>query len=241
MNFNVTLGNIILISVSVLVVMSLFAFFMYKLISVKLCKWPFFIGQTKKETILEIDYTISKYMRGLAYAEETSQSQIESITDSTVDGIINLVLFEYGNVIDSKWDTYEVNKVQDLIELYLARDLRNILQPKLKQAYYSNPANSTEQSDLTDLVEDLTHTLIDSMVLGIKRYTYVSKLFGNIESVLVNSTRKIFDELRISIGKLSIVRNTYDTTINTIKTDAKERVYRLIEGLSKVENDGANV
>ena len=79
------------------------------------------------------------------------------------------------------------------------------------------------------------------MVLGIKRYTYVSKLFGNIESVLVNSTRKIFDELRISIGKLSIVRNTYDTTINTIKTDAKERIYRLIEGLSKVENDGANV
>jgi len=241
MSFNVSLENIIVISVSFFVVMSLFAFFMYKLISAKLGRCSFFQGQTKKETILEIDYTISKYMSGLASAEETSQNQIESITDSTVNCIVNLVLFEYSNAIDSKWDHYEVNKVQDLLELYLARDLRNILQPKLKQVYYSNLASSTEQSELTDLVEDLTHTLIDSIALGIKRYTYVSKLFGNIEDVLINNTRKIFDELRISIGKLSTVRNNYDTTLSTIKTDAKERIYNLIEELSKLEDDGANV
>ena len=180
-------------------------------------------------------------MSGLANAEEVSQKQIESIIDTTVNDIISLVLFEYSSVIDPKWDVYEVNKVQDLLELYLARDLMGILYPKLKQVYYSNLANSTEQSELTDLVEDLTHTLIDSMALGIKRYTYVSKLFGNIEDVLVNNTRKIFDELRMSISKLSAVRTTYDTTLSTIKSDAKERIYNLIEELSKLENVGANI
>ena len=79
------------------------------------------------------------------------------------------------------------------------------------------------------------------MALGIKRYTYVSKLFGNIEDVLVNNTRKIFDELRMSISKLSAVRSTYDTTLSTIKADAKERIHNLIEELSKLENVGANI
>lgn len=241
MNFSISLEIIIIICISLLAVMSSFAFLTYKFILAKIGKCSFFKGQTKKETTIEIDYTISKYMSGLANAEEASQKQIESIIDTTVNDIISLVLFEYSSVIDPKWDVYEVNKVQDLLELYLARDLRNILHPKLKQVYYSNLANSTEQSELTDLVEDLTHTLIDSMALGIKRYTYVSKLFGNIEDVLVNNTRKIFDELRMSISKLSAVRSTYDTTLSTIKADAKERIYNLIEELSKLENVGANI
>lgn len=241
MNFSISLEIIIIICISLLAVMSSFAFLTYKLVLAKIGKCSFFKGQTKKETTIEIDYTISKYMSGLANAEEVSQKQIESIIDTTVNDIISLVLFEYSSVIDPKWDVYEVNKVQDLLELYLARDLRNILHPKLKQVYYSNLANSTEQSELTDLVEDLTHTLIDSMALGIKRYTYVSKLFGNIEDVLVNNTRKIFDELRMSISKLSAVRSTYDTTLSTIKADAKERIYNLIEELSKLENVGANI
>ena len=131
----------------------------------------------------------------------------------------------------------DVGMYQDLLELYLTRDLYIILVPKLEQIYNVDLTKSTEQSELTDLVENFTHTLIDSMVLGIKRYAYISKTFSNIEAVLNNSTRKIFDELRMSIGRLSSIRTTHDDNISNIRKETAEKVYKLIEELLKTENE----
>jgi hypothetical protein len=132
--------------------------------------------------------------------------------------------------------TEDVCMVQDLLELYLTRDLYIILEPKLKQIYNVDLTRSTEQSELTDLVENFTHNLIDSMALGIKKYSYISRTFGNIENVLTENTRKIFDELRMSVGRLSSIRTTYDDTVASIKKEASDKVCKLIEDLSKTEN-----
>ena len=74
------------------------------------------------------------------------------------------------------------------------------------------------------------------MALGIKKYSYISRTFGNIENVLTENTRKIFDELRMSVGRLSSIRTTYDDTVASIKKEASDKVCKLIEDLSKTEN-----
>lgn len=192
--------------------------------------------QTKKELLIEVDYTVNKYINNLRCADNTVVDGIMDNLDRTINDVVHLILFEYSNTLNVNMSTEEVAKVQDLLELYLTQDLYIILSPKLKQIYNVDLAKSTEQSELTDLVENFTHTLIDSMALGIKKYSYISRIFGNIEDVLTENTRKIFDELRMSVGRLSNIRTTYDDTVASIRKEASDKVYRMIEELSKTKN-----
>lgn len=192
--------------------------------------------KTKKELMLEIDYTINKYIEGLRFADEVVSNGLSDNLDRTINDLVHLILFEYSNTITANMPTEDVCMVQDLLELYLTGDLYIILEPKLKQIYNVDLTRSTEQSELTDLVENFTHNLIDSMALGIKKYSYISRTFGNIENVLTENTRKIFDELRMSVGRLSSIRTTYDDTVASIKKEASDKVCKLIEDLSKTEN-----
>ena len=192
--------------------------------------------KTKKELMLEIDYTINKYIEGLRSADEVVSNGLGDNLDRTINDLVHLILFEYSNTITTNMPTEDVCMVQDLLELYLTRDLYIILEPKLKQIYNVDLTRSTEQSELTDLVENFTHNLIDSMALGIKKYSYISRTFGNIENVLTENTRKIFDELRMSVGRLSSIRTTYDDTVASIKKEASDKVCKLIEKKKKTEN-----
>ena len=194
-------------------------------------------NKTKKELMLEVNYTVDKYIESLRNVDDFTGQCLSDNLDRTISDLVYLVLFEYSNAIDSNMPQEDVGMYQDLLELYLTRDLYIILVPKLEQIYNVDLTKSTEQSELTDLVENFTHTLIDSMVLGIKRYAYISKTFSNIEAVLNNSTRKIFDELRMSIGRLSSIRTTHDDNISNIRKEAAEKVYKLIEELLKTENE----
>lgn len=192
--------------------------------------------RTKKELLIEVDYTVNKYINNLRCADN---AVIDGITDNlnkTINDVVHLILFEYSNTLNVNMSTEDVVMIQDLLELYLTQDLYIILAPKLKQIYNVDLAKSTEQSELTDLVENFTHTLIDSIALSIKKYSYISRIFGNIEDVLTENTRKIFDELRMSVSRLSNIRTTYDNTVASIRGEASDKVYIMIEELSKTKN-----
>lgn len=192
--------------------------------------------RTKKELLIEVDYTVNKYINTLRCADNAVIDGITDNLDKTINDVVHLILFEYCNTLNVNMSTEDVAMIQDLLELYLTQDLYIVLAPKLKQIYNVDLAKSTEQSELTDLVENFTHTLIDSMALSIKKYSYISRIFGNIEDVLTENTRKIFDELRMSVGRLSNIRTTYDNTVASIREEASDKVYKMIEELSKTEN-----
>lgn len=240
MKFSLDIEIMFLIVISTVFITSFLAFLIHKLIANKMMNQKVILDKTRKEVLLEIKYLVSKYISNVNDANELVSSGILKNVDRTVKDITYLILHEYSNNIDPDMSSKDMGLIQDLLELYLENDLYTILLPRMKQVYNVTLASSIEQSELTDLIESLTHNLIDSMALGIKRYTHLSKVFADVEQVLTNNTRKIFEIVRIAINDLSNIRAAYDSALKGINDEAASKVYELIQELGNTENDGIN-
>lgn len=140
---------------------------------------------------LEKEYNIeSRYNR-----------DVDSVGKNTVYNVVQSIVISYGKNITEFVDEQEMYKNQDLLELYLTSDLNKVIIPKLESLYESPTIHKSDDFELTNKIETVSHEIIDSLILNIKGYGLLTKSLNYLEKTLEDSSRDLFDEIRKSIKK----------------------------------------
>ena len=159
---------------------------------------------------LEKEYTI----------EREYNQEIESVGKNTVYNVVQNIVINYGKSIDETVDTEEeLFKDQDLLELYLTRDLNKVVLSKLEYLYDSSSIQKSDDFELNNKIETVSREIIDSLILGIKGYGLLTDSLTYLEKTLESSSRPLFDEIRKSIKSyVELNKNKQKEKLELVKT-----------------------
>ena len=176
--------------------------------------------------IKDINVETEYYIQKLNKLEKETIEKIQNVLKTTTINITRIVMFRYGETINNnrKDDIY---MMQDLLEIYLMNEFSDVVTSKIMNVYDVKITHNIEQSELSDMVEQLTHDIITVVALDSKGHKYITDTFDNFDNLLDSSTRQVYDEVRLAISTLSEIKKNHAKQTTLIRDDIKDGIMLL--------------
>lgn len=178
------------------------------------------------DSITEIESNSEKY-----------QDLIRKNDSRTVDKAIRNYLMTFPKLFGEN-DTRNNLDTNDLLELYLTKDINSLIMDKLQELYNDPETKHKEEIELNGVAEDLAKEIVVSLKYNIRNYRMLANTTDELNKLFDQSARELLDYLKGAIqGYIKYSESEQQERLLLIE----KRNDTISDQISNVINGGVNV